>query len=526
MDERSTVDCLRDKNAIVPLSRYRRGGFGVDSMERRVKAQTQPPRAVKHNPDALTGLPTRTCLAGMFRRLIRRAQRSHHALALVSFSIDEFRSVCEAYGREEGDKAIKSVASVLRAEVGPKAIIVRAGTSKFVVVLTGLAHATSATKSVQRILDAIALPRSVGGQDLRITASAGIATFPNDGDDYETLLRNSNAAMHESNTQSQGGLRFHSGKVTLCAKKRLRLRMDLSHAIENGELTLHYQPQFEVRSGRVCGVEALARWFRADGDTIGPGVFIPLAEKTGLIGALGAWVLQKSCETVAGWRTSGEPPITLCVNVSTHQIDEKMCAVIQRVVGQAGFPAEQLELEITEGSLMRNPEAALECLQQWKELGVRIAIDDFGAGYSSLGYLSRLPVDCLKLDKSLIRRLTTERKDAVIVRSIIALGKDLGVSVIAEGVETELQLQMLQELGCPQVQGYLLARPGPPEGVQALLMSRWGTRHCRVIAELDATLRQQGLAALDRFGDVSPQFRQSTGPVPYSGMRRHIAAAS
>ena len=262
--------------------------------------------------------------------------------------------------------------------------------------------------------------------------------------------------------------------LSLRTKQRLRLRMDLSHAIENGELTLHYQPQFVVHSGRVCGVEALARWFRANGDTIEPGVFIPLAEQTGLIGALGAWVLQKACETVAGWRTPGEPAITLCVNVSTHQIDERMCVVIQRVVEQAGLPAEQLELEITEGSLMRNPETAVECLQQWKELGVRIAVDDFGAGYSSLGYLSRLPVDRLKLDKSLIRRLTTERKDAVIVRSIIALGKDLGVSVIAEGVETEQQLQMLQELGCLQVQGYLLARPGPPEGVQALLTSRWG----------------------------------------------------
>jgi diguanylate cyclase (GGDEF)-like protein len=491
-------------------------------MERRVMAQTQPPRAADDNPDALTGLPTLTYLAGMFRRLIRRAQRSHHALTLVSFNIDEFRSVCEAYGREEGDKAIKSVASVLRAEVGPNVIIVRAGTSKFIVVLTGLTHATGATQLVQRILDAIARPRNVGGQDLRITASAGIAAFPNDGDDYETLLRNSNAAMHESNSQSQGSLRFHSGNVALHAKRRLRLRMDLSHAIESGELTLHYQPQFEVRSGRVCGVEALARWFRANGDTIEPSVFIPLAEQTGLISALGAWVLQEACETVAGWHIPGEPAPTLCVNVSTHQIDDGMCAVIRRVVEQARFPAEQLELEITEGSPMRNPEAALECLRQWKELGVRIAIDDFGAGYSSLGYLSRLPVDRLKLDKSLIRRLTTERKDAVIVRSIIAMGKDLGVSVIAEGVETEQQLQMLQELGCLQVQGYLLARPGPPESVQALLMSRWGTRHCRVIAEPDAPLRRQSLVALDRFGDVSPQLRQSAGPVPYSVMRRHI----
>jgi diguanylate cyclase (GGDEF)-like protein len=492
-------------------------------MERRVMAQTQPKRAANDNPDALTGLPTLAYLAGMFRRLMSRAQRSHHALALVSFNVDEFRSVCEAYGREEGDKAIKSVASVLRAEVGPNAIIVRAGTSKFIVVLTGLTHATGATKSVQRILDAIARPRNVGGQDLRLTASAGIATFPNDGDDYETLLRNSNAAMHESNSQSQGGLQFYSGNVAPCAKQRRRLRMDLSHAIDNGELTLHYQPQFEVRSGRVCGVEALARWFRANGDTIEPRVFIPLAEETGLIGVLGEWVLQKACETVAGWRTPGEPPTTLCVNVSTHQIVESMCAVIQRVVEQAGFPAERLELEITEGSLMRNPEAALECLRQWKELGVRIAIDDFGTGYSSLSYLSRLPVDRLKLDKSLILRLTTEKKDAVIVRSIIALGKDLGVSVIAEGVETEQQLQMLQELGCLQVQGYLLARPGPPEAVQALLMSRWGTRHSSVIAEPDAPLRRQSLATLDRFSVISPQHRQSAVTTTKI-LRRYVTA--
>jgi diguanylate cyclase (GGDEF)-like protein len=478
MDENSKVHCLGREDPLVPPSRYRRGGPGFDFMEHRVTAQTETPRAADDNiHDTLTGLPTPTYLTGMFRRLMRRAQRSHHALALISFNIDEFRSVCEAYGREEGDEAIKSVASILQAEVDPNAIVVRAGESKFIVVLAGLTNAMDATKPVQRILDAIARPRNVGGQDLRITASAGIATFPNDGDDYETLLRNSNAAMHESNSGCHGGLRFHSGNVALHAKRRLRLRTDLSHAIENKELTLHYQPQFEVHSGRASGVEVLARWFRANGDAIEPRVFIPLAEQTGLISALGSWVLQEACETVAGWHIPGEPAPTLCVNVSTHQIDDSMCAVIRRAVERAGFPAEQLELEITEGSLMRNPEAVLECLRQWKVLGVRIAIDDFGTGYSSFSYLSRLPVDRLKLDKSLIHSLTTKRKDAAIVRSIIALGKDLGVGVIAEGVETEQQFQMLQDLGCLQVQGYLLARPGPPEDVHPMLMSRWGMRH-------------------------------------------------
>jgi diguanylate cyclase (GGDEF)-like protein len=433
--------------------------------------------AARSNHDALTGLQTLTHIRGIVRRLIRRARRSHQALSLISLNLDEFRLVCEAYGREESDRVIDSVISILRAEVDPKAVIARAGRGKFIVVLTGLTHAADAVKPVQRILDAIAKPRSVGGQDLRITASAGIATFPEDGDDYDSLLRNSNAAMHESKAACPGGQRFHSGNVALHAKRRLRLRMDLSRAIENSELTLHYQPQFEVHGGRACGVEVLARWFHFNGDSIEPRVFIPLAEQTGLIGALGAWVLQEACATVAGWHIPGEVPAVLCVNVSTHQIDEEMCAVIRRALERSGLPAQQLELEITESSLIKHPQAVLECLAHWKELGVRIAIDDFGTGYSSLGYLSRLPVDRLKLDRSLIHNLTTRGKDAAIVRSVIALGKDLGVSVIAEGVESEQQFQVLQDLGCLQVQGYLLARPAPPQEAQVILMRRWGMRH-------------------------------------------------
>ena len=477
MDESSGVQFLSQKDAIVRPFRYRRGRDASAPMEHRLGAPILLQRAINDDHDALTGLPTLTYLAGMFRNLMRRARRNHHAFALVSFNIDEFRSVCEAYGRDEGDKVVSSVASILRAETDPNAIVVRAGTSKFIVALTGLTDAKDAIKPVQGILDAIAQPRKVSGQDLRITSSAGISTFPNDGDDFETLLRNCNAAMHESKSKCPGALRSHSGNVALDAQRRLRLHTDLSRAIANNELTLYYQPQYEVHGGRACGVEALARWFPANGDAIEPRVFIPLAEQTGMIGALGAWVLQRACETAAGWHMAGEPPPTLCVNVSTGQIDEAMCAVIRRAVECTGIPAEQLELEITESSLMRNPDTVLECLKQWKKLGVRIAVDDFGTGYSSLAYLSKLPVDRLKLDKSLIQGLTTNTKDAAIVRSIIALGRDLGVSVIAEGVETEQQLQMLKDLGCQQVQGYLLARPRPPEDVQGLLLSRWGMRH-------------------------------------------------
>jgi EAL domain-containing protein (putative c-di-GMP-specific phosphodiesterase class I) len=276
--------------------------------------------------------------------------------------------------------------------------------------------------------------------------------------------------------------RFHSGNVALAgnvalvAQRRLRLEMDLRRAIETKELTLYYQPQFAVRNGAACGVEVLARWFRGDGTVVEPCVFIPLAEQTHLIAALGSWVLEEACRTVRQWRTPEMDRLILCVNVSTHQIDETLAAVVQRAIERTGFPPARLELEITESALIGNAEAIIECFRRLKAMGVRIAIDDFGTGYSSLSYLSRLPVDRLKLDKSLVHNLTCQWKDVAILRSIIALGKELGIAVIAEGVETEQQFQLLTQLGCQQVQGYLLARPAPPDMAHGLMTRRWGTR--------------------------------------------------
>jgi EAL domain-containing protein (putative c-di-GMP-specific phosphodiesterase class I) len=256
-----------------------------------------------------------------------------------------------------------------------------------------------------------------------------------------------------------------------------RMELSLRRAIENNELTLYYQPQFELHNGAACGVEVLARWFRPDGVVVEPGVFIPLAEQAQLIGALGSWVLQEACTTARQWKGLDAESITLCVNVSPYQLDEAFVAVIQRVLERTGFPAKQLELEITESALITNAGIIMECFRQLKALDVRIAIDDFGTGYSSLSYLSRLPVDRLKLDKSLIHNLTTQWKDVAILRSILGLGRELGVAVIAEGVETEQQFQVLKQLGCPQAQGYLFARPAPKNEAQRMLARRWGTRH-------------------------------------------------
>ncbi len=250
----------------------------------------------------------------------------------------------------------------------------------------------------------------------------------------------------------------------------------LRTALRQHELVIHYQPQFEIISGRACGVEALARWYQPSGETISPCVFIPLAERTGLITALGEWVLQEACSTVSRWHALDESPPILCVNVSTHQICKSFPAVIARVLELTGFPAERLELEITESVLIGNTELALECLGALKSLGVRLAMDDFGTGYSSLTYLSRLPVDRLKLDQSLIHRMTSEPKDAAIVRAVISLGEELGFEVIAEGVETEEQLYMLAELGCQQAQGHLLTPPLCATAARGLLDKSWGAR--------------------------------------------------
>lgn len=296
---------------------------------------------------------------------------------------------------------------------------------------------------------------------------------------FNPANRHAVASARESKAKHPGAPRFPTGNVTVLAKRRSRLEMDLRRAIENQELTLFFQPQFNVANGHACGVEVLARWFRSDGSVIEPRVFIPLAENTQMIGALGKWVLTHACETVNAWRSQRSDPVTLCVNVSAHQINKSFAKEVQRVLKSTGFPSTQLELEITESALIGDAHTIVECFRHLKTMGVRIAIDDFGTGYSSLNYLSRLPVDRLKLDKSLVHNLTTQWKDVAIVRAVIELGKELGIAVIAEGVETEKQFQVLKNLGCLQVQGYLLARPTTQKEARAMIEKPWGGRNVR-----------------------------------------------
>jgi EAL domain-containing protein (putative c-di-GMP-specific phosphodiesterase class I) len=272
-------------------------------------------------------------------------------------------------------------------------------------------------------------------------------------------------------------------------KRMGTLEARLISSVTRRELQVHFQPQYEVDGGDGCGVEALARWILPDGEEISPTIFIPIAERIALIHPLGAWVLEQACSTVAAWGQMGGHAPTLSVNVSAHQIDDKFCGVIERAIKLSGLPAAQLELEITETALFADIDLAIECCEAWRNLGVHIAVDDFGTGYSSLNSLARLPVNRLKLDKSFAERMTFEKKTAAIVRSVLALGKEMGMAVLVEGVETEEQLTLLAQWGCRQVQGFLFAKPVPAAQAKALLLLPWGNRLAPILRAKRATSR-------------------------------------
>jgi diguanylate cyclase (GGDEF)-like protein len=449
---------------------------------RRVVADTRQRQALEaridrlENYDTLTGMANLAHVSRLVERLFAQARDGQGCAALVVLSLDRFHRIDECFGRPVADDALRNIAALLDAQPRVFEFVARTGPHEFLLVLSGLGDGQQADVVVRALLAAIAVPRNLGGCELRIGASAGVALYPADGVEFEGLLSKATAAMHEAKATSPGGLLFHSGDVVQHAHARRRLEIELQDAIALDGLSLCYQPQFDIRSGRVCGVEALARWVRADGDTISPSVFISLAEQAGLMPLLGAWALREGCKTAAEWLAGGAPTPTVSINVSPRQICEEFTSEIALALELSGLPGEHLELEITESVLLINTEMALRCMAQWKSLGVRIALDDFGTGYSNLAYLSKLPIDRLKIDGSLIRGISTGSRDTTIVRSVISLAVELGITVLAECVETEEQLRILDNLGCQQAQGYLLTPPTSAAKARRLMGERWGAR--------------------------------------------------
>jgi diguanylate cyclase (GGDEF)-like protein len=426
--------------------------------------------------DAITGLPNLQHLHPAVEHVFERVSGRGSSAALVVVNLDHFRYIDERFGREVADRTLRELGALLKGQPRPLELVARIGPNEFLLVLSDLADGQQASDAVHRQLSAIAAPRHLAGREVRISASAGLALYPADGEAFEDLLCKATAAMHEAKAVSPGALQFHSGDVVQHARARRRLEAALREAIQGAELTLAYQPQFDIRSGVACGVEALARWHSAPDASVPPSVFIPLAEQAGLIGSLGEWALRTSCRTAADWARQrlAAPPVS--VNVSAYQIREEFTGEIAEALERSGLEAGQLELEITESVLVTNIDLALKCLAQWKRLGVRIALDDFGTGYSSLGYLARLPIDRLKIDGSLVRGMTSRSKDTTIVRAVISLGRELGFTVLAEGVENEAQLSLLRELGCEQAQGYLMTPPTSAAEANVLMGRPWGAR--------------------------------------------------
>ena len=410
------------------------------------------------NFDKLTGLPNAAQLARRVELAIEQAQGLHRQLAVIALDIDGFGLLDSGYGRTASNGVLKAVGAKLRSIVSTKATVARIGNDEFAVLLPNVRNSQDVQATVRKLLDAISAPRFIHGQELRITASAGVATYPTDAHSAEELITNANAALRIAKNRAHDNFEQHSDDTARVAVARLQIEAGLRHALENGGLELHYQPQYGVRSRAMHGVEALMRWTLPDGKSVSPAQFIPVAEETGLIVPLGEWALRQACATALEWRRAGGTPLTVGVNVSMAQLQGDFYATVVKALESTGFPPGLLEFELTETTLVSDIDRARLVCSRLKELGCRVAIDDFGTGYSSLMYLSRLPVDRLKIDQSFVHGMGVDRHSTAIVSAVISLGHSLGMDVLAEGVETEGELTALSTMGCDQAQGFIFSR--------------------------------------------------------------------
>ena len=467
--------------------------------------QYQAELEYQSNHDLLTGLANRNLLHDRASQEIARARGGRGEQVWLAFlNLDRFRMVNETLGHDAGDELLKATAVRIENVLGPVATAARWGSDEFVLVLPEGSDEQSATSIVSRVMDAVAQPLSIKGTDYFPTCTSGLAMFPADGDDADVLVRHAQMAMQ---TAKQGGgprLQFFTAAMNERAGNRLRMESDLRQALERDELELHYQPQADLRTGRIVGMEALLRWRHPVLGMLAPDRFIPVAEDSGLIVPIGAWVLRTACSAARGWHESGFGDVCMSVNLSGVQFYQPdLIATVQAALDASGLDARYLDVELTEGLVMTDIEHALDIMHGLKALGVKLSLDDFGTGYSSLSYLKRFPIDVLKIDKSFVRNITTDPDEAAIARSIISLSHSLNLHVIAEGVETEEQLSFLRRHRCDQIQGYYFSRPVPAPELEQLLVAD----HALPAPELSSGHRQTLLIVDDEANIRSSLYR-------------------
>lgn len=446
--------------------------FGLRMLQTRREhrdAEQQLAFLARHDP--LTKLPNRLLLRERFDQALARARARQAQLAILFVDLDGFKEINDSLGHEAGDKLLVAVAQRLQRCIRENDIVSRVGGDEFLLVLTD-ADRSSALDVAQRVLEEMQQPVSIGETALHLTVSVGISLYPDDGEDFDALRRNSDAALFQAKDSGRNTFRFFNEQMSVDAVARVGLQASLRRALQQHEFLLHYQPQVDARSGRIVGMEALIRWQRPDGTLMPPADFIPTAERSGLIIPIGEWVLNEACRQAMVWRAKLAPQLVIAVNLSVVQFARgNIVEAVLAALNASGLPPQALELELTESVLLRDTDVALQTISSLKNIGVRLAIDDFGTGFSSLAYVKRLTVDKLKIEHSFVKEMVEKPQDAAIVRAIIQLAHTLQLEVIAEGVETAAQLVALRGYGCDQIQGFLISRPLPADEIPWVLQS-------------------------------------------------------
>lgn len=438
------------------------------------------------NYDSLTGLPNRSLFRERLERAMDRTRRSGRQLALMFLDLDRFKNINDTLGHEVGDQLLKYVANALTANLrstdtvsrnaedeSESITVSRLGGDEFTVLVEDIVSPNAATHVATRILAAIAEPFEINGERLYISTSIGVTLYPHEAEDLDGLVKQADMAMYRAKELGRNTYFFYNEELNIAMAERHALEASLRHALERQEFSLHYQPKADLRSGRITSVEALLRWAPSEGAAIGPDRFVPILEEIGLISQVGTWVLRTACAQIAAWKAAGLPALRLAVNVSAHQFRQRnLPDLIAGHLSENGLLPSDLEVELTESILMEDSEQSREILSRLGAMGIHLAIDDFGTGHSSLAYLKRFNVHTLKIDRSFIRDLPDDADDSAIATAVVRLAASLKIRVVAEGVETREQAAFLREMGCDEMQGYLLSAPLPAEAFPAWLADR------------------------------------------------------
>jgi len=458
-----------DTNALIRSIRY--------AIERqRLLVDTEKAREVQQHlayHDVLTSLPNRLLFYDRLEQALVHAKRYSGQLAVIFLDLDGFKQVNDSKGHLAGDRLLQLVGNRLKGSMRESDTIARLGGDEFTILLKGIKNPDDVTRAVQKVLSLISKPFMVDDTVVAITSSIGVSVYPNDGTDSETLMQRADIAMYRAKGQGRGTFSLFNLAVPNVSDERVSMESGLRSALDAGQLTLHYQPQICLRSGKVTAVECLLRWTHPELGVVAPSDFIPVAEETGLIVPIGEWVLRAACSQVRQWRDSGYPQVPVAVNLSARQFRElSLLEMVEEVLDESALDPNALILEITESNAMQDVDYTVSTLDVFKEMGVQVALDDFGTGYSSLSYLRRLPIDLLKIDKAFIQGVPNNSDDSSIVAAIIALTQSLGLTVIAEGIEQETQFEFLRSVDCDQMQGYYFSRPLPPAKLLKFLDER------------------------------------------------------